>query len=52
MDKLNSIRPYIEPCGTPETNIFSRLSMLFILTLCFLLFKKEYIKTRVSIENL
>ena len=48
-NKVNSIGPNIEPCGTPETNIFNRLSMLFILTFSFLHFK--YIKIRVSIEN-
>ena len=32
MNKLNSI-------GTPGTNIFNRLSMLFISKFCFLLFK-------------
>ena len=38
MNKLNSIGPNIKPCGTPETNIFNRLSMLFILAfLSFLL---------------
>ena len=39
VNKLNSIGPSIEPCGTPETNVFNRLSMLYILTFCFLLFK-------------
>ena len=42
MNKLNSIRPNIESCGAPETNIFNRLSMLFILMFSFFLFKKEY----------
>ena len=51
MNKLNSIRPNIESCGAPETNISNRLSMLFILMFSFLLFKKEYIKARASIEN-
>ena len=36
LNKLNRIEPNIEPCGTPETNIFNRLLMLFILTFCFL----------------
>ena len=27
MNKLNSIAPNIEPCGTPETNISDRLSI-------------------------
>ena len=39
LNKLSSIGPSIEPCGTPETNVFNRLSMLYILTFCFLLFK-------------
>ena len=30
-NKLNSVGPNIEPCVTPEINIFNRLSMLFIL---------------------
>ena len=39
MNKLNSFGHNIEPYGTPETNIFNSLSMLFVLTFCFLLFK-------------
>ena len=39
MNKLNSIGPNIEPYGTPETNNFNRLSMLFILMFCVFLFK-------------
>ena len=52
MNKLNNIGANIEPRGTLETNIFNRLSMIFILTLYFLYFKLEYIKTKVSTENL
>ena len=52
MNNLNNIGANIKPCGTRETNISNRLLMLFILTFCFLLFKQEYIKTRVSAENL
>ena len=52
MNKLNNTGANIEPRGTLETNIFNRLSMIFILTLYFLYFKLEYIKTKVSIENL
>ena len=32
MNKLNSIEPNIEGCGTPEINIFNRLSVLLIIT--------------------
>ena len=32
MNKLNGIEPNIEGCGTPEINIFNRLSMLLIIT--------------------
>ena len=50
-NKFNTNDHNIEPCGTPETNIFNRVSTLFILTVFFLLFKEEYVKTGVSIEN-
>ena len=49
MNKLYSIGTNFESFGTPETNIFHRFSILLTLTFCFLLFKWEYIKTRVSI---
>ena len=39
MNRLNSIGPNIEPCGAIGTNIFNRLSMLFILTFYLFLFK-------------
>ena len=50
MNKLNSIRPNIELCGTPEINIFNRLSMLFILTFFLLFLNKSTWKLGNSLK--
>ena len=41
MNQLNSIGPNIEPCGTSETNILNRFSMLFVLNFSFLFLNRS-----------